>query len=113
MEEYRRKPGRDTVHRYTEGVQHRNKRGDADKRKTGAKKKGERGGTPRYIRYIRGVKRRHRIENVCARPDGVLHAKRLKLRFRLGDLDVQERRDTPAVERGEEKLHRCALVTKQ
>ena len=44
------------------------------------------------------------------------YAKTLKLRFRVGDLDLPERRkryiSMPVVER-REKMHRCALVAKQ
>ena len=43
------------------------------------------------------------------------YAKTLKLRFRVGDLDLPERRQrytTIIVER-REKMHRCALVAKQ
>ena len=37
-------------------------------------------------------------------------AKTMQLRFRVGDLDLTERRGTPAVEGKRKKMHRCALV---
>ena len=40
------------------------------------------------------------------------YAKTLKLRFRVRDLDLPERRGVPVVER-RKKIHRCALVVKQ
>ena len=40
------------------------------------------------------------------------YAKTLKLRFRVGDLDLPERRGIPVVNR-RRKMHRCALVAKQ
>ena len=49
-----------------------------------------------HSRELRGVKRRYRNENVFARPNG-LYAKTLTLPFRVGDLDLPERRDMPAV----------------
>ena len=65
MEEYRRKPRRDAVHRVVCGVQDRSKIKDRNKGKASAKKQGERGGT---LRDVRGVKRRNSNENVRARP---------------------------------------------
>ena len=41
------------------------------------------------------------------------NTKTLKLRFRVGDLDLPERRDVPVVERRRKKMHRCALVAKK
>ena len=43
------------------------------------------------------------------------YAKTLKLRFRVGDLVLPERRKRYACSRGEEEedMHRCALVAKQ
>ena len=41
------------------------------------------------------------------------YAKTLKLRFRVGDLDLSERRDIPVVMRRRKTMHRCGLVTKQ
>ena len=40
-------------------------------------------------------------------------AKTLKLRFRVGDLDLRERRKRYTSSREEEEVHRCALVAKQ
>ena len=42
------------------------------------------------LRGIRGIERRNRNENVFLRPNGL--AKTLKLRFRVGDLTLPERR---------------------
>ena len=67
MDGYRRKPRRDAVHREVE-VQDRSKRKDRNKGKASAKTHGERGGT---LRDIRRVRRRHRNENVFARPNGL------------------------------------------
>ena len=39
------------------------------------------------------------------------YTKMLKLRLRVGDLDLPERRGIPVVER-RRKIHRCALVAK-
>ena len=41
------------------------------------------------------------------------YAKTLKLRFRVGDLDLPERRGIPVVEGRKNKTHRCASVAKQ
>ena len=56
------------VHREVLGLQDTTKRKDREKRKTSAKKQGERGRTRRYIRSIRGVKRKYRNEKIIARP---------------------------------------------
>ena len=40
------------------------------------------------------------------------YAKTLKLQFRVGDLDLPERRGIPVVGR-RRKMHRCVLVAKQ
>ena len=50
----------------------------------------------------RGVKRRDRNENVLACP--MDFAKTLKLRFRVGDLDLPERRNRYASGREEEEI---------
>ena len=43
------------------------------------------------------------------------YAKTLKLRFRVGELDLPERRQryTTNIVEGREKMHICALVAKQ
>ena len=41
------------------------------------------------------------------------YAKKLKLRFRVGDLDLRERRDIPVVRRRRTWLHICARVAQQ
>ena len=41
------------------------------------------------------------------------YAKTLKLRLRVGGLDLPERRGIPAVEERRNKMHRCALVAQQ
>ena len=40
------------------------------------------------------------------------NAKTLKLRFRVGDLDLPERRGIPVV-KGRKKMRRCAIVAEQ
>ena len=42
----------------------------------------------------------------------MVYAKTLKLRFRVGDLDVSER-SIPVVEGRRIRMHRCTLVAKQ
>ena len=86
MEGYRRKPRRHTVHRKVCGVQDRSKRKDRNKGKASAKEQGEKGGT---LRDFRGVKRRNRNETYLHGP--MDYAKTLKLRFRVGDLDLPEK----------------------
>ena len=110
---------RDTVHREICGVQDRSKRTYRNKGKASAKKLGERGGTRRYLnkgkasakkqgerggtlRYLREVKRRIWNENVFAPPNE--QRKTLKLRFRVGDLDLPERRKRYASSREEEEI---------
>ena len=87
MEGYRRKPRRDNVHREDCGVQDRSKIKDRNKGKAKAKKQGERAGTPRDIR---GAKGRDRNQNALNRP--MDYAKTLKLRFRVGDLDLPKKK---------------------
>ena len=49
-------------------------------------------------------------ENLFARPNGL---RENKLRFRVGDLDLPERRGIPVVGRKRKKMHGCALVAKR
>ena len=46
-------------------------------------------------------------------PMDYFYEKALKLQFRVGDLDLPERRGIPVVGRTRRKMHRCALVAKQ
>ena len=95
----RREPRRHNARREVCGVQDRSKRKDGNKGEASAKKQGEIGGT--LQRFI-GMK-------TCLH--GPLdYAKTLKLRFRVGDLDLSERRGMPVVGRRRMKYHRCALV---
>ena len=64
--------------------------------------------TRNYV--IRGVKRRDRNENVCARPNGLRET--LKRRFREGGLDLPER-SLSVVGWRRKKAHRAALVATQ
>ena len=41
------------------------------------------------------------------------YAKTLKLRFRVGHLDLPQRRDMPVDARRRKKMHRCVFVAKQ
>ena len=54
-----------------------------------------------HLRDLRGVKRKSRNENVLHGP--MDYAKTLKLRFRVGDLDLPERIKGSASSRGEEE----------
>ena len=92
MERYRRKPRRDTVHRKVCWVQDRSRRKDRNKGKASAKKQGESAGT---------VKRRNRNENVFAQPNGL--RENAETRFRVGDLDLPERRNRYASSREEKE----------
>ena len=98
MEGRKRKPGRGTVHREVRGVQHgSSKRKDRKKRKASAKK-GERGGALKRYAGLR--------QEVGTEPDlyGPMdYAKTLKLQFRVGDLDLPERRKGYTTSREEEK----------
>ena len=53
---------------------------------------------------IRGVERRYWNENVSARPNGLYYAKKLKLRFRAGNLDLPEERRKIYLEKRKEKV---------
>ena len=98
---YRRKPRRDTVRREVCGVQERSKRKDGNKGKAGAIKQGEREGT---IRDLRGVKTGYAVGMKTYFHGPMDYAKRLKLRFRVGDLDLPERRKRYASSREEEEI---------
>ena len=84
------------------GAQDRSKRKDRNEGKVSAKKQGERGGTL-INRDKRQVKRRRRNEIVFARQ--MDYAKTLKLRFRVGDLDVPARRKRYTTSREEKEEH--------
>ena len=68
MEGYRRKPRRYTIHTEVCGVQDRSESKGISQGKASAKKQGMEGGA---LRDLRGVQRRNRNENVCARPNGL------------------------------------------
>ena len=108
MEGYRRKPRRYTVHREVCGVQDRSKRKDRNKGKASAKKLGEGGGT---VTDLRGLREEIGMKTYLYGP--MDYAKTLKLRLRLGDLDLPERRGIPVVEGRRKKMLKCALVGKQ
>ena len=104
MEGYRRKPRRDTVHREKVcGVQDKSTRRGIDKGKASARKQGERGGTLRDL-----LKRREEIGMKTYLRGPIDYAKTLKLQFRVGDLDLPERRKRYASSReGEEIAQMC------
>ena len=62
-------------------------------------------------RDLRGVKRKNRKKRSFHGP--MDYARTLKLRFRVGDLDLPERRKRGPVVGRRRKMHRCALVAKQ
>ena len=66
-----------------------------------------------HLRDTRGVERRHRNKNVFRIYGPVDYAKTLKLRLRVGGLDLPERKKKTVMPVAENKLNRCALVAKQ
>ena len=108
MEGVRRRPRRYTVYREVWRAQDRSKRKKRRKGKVSTKKEGERGET---LTDILGVKGRYWDENAFARPNGL--REKLKLRLRVEDLDLPERRDIPVVGRRRKWMHICARVAQQ
>ena len=86
MEGYRRKPRRDTVHREVWGYKPEVKEKIEIRERPALRNKVKK----EHLRNIRWVKRRYRNENVFARPNR--RRKNVELRFRVGDLDLPERR---------------------
>ena len=99
MEGYRGRPRRGTAYREVWRVQDISKRKDRRKGKAKAKKYVERGEAPTDIR---GVEGRYWNETYLHGP--MDYAKKLKLKFRVGDLDLPERRKRYAGSRGEEDV---------
>ena len=65
-----------------------------------------------HLRDLRGVKTGYAVGMKTYLRGPMDYAETLKLRFRVGDLDLPERRDIPVVERRRKKMHRYALVAK-
>ena len=84
----RREPRRHNARREVCGVQDRSKRKDRSKGKASAKKQGERGGTLR--RYTGGLRDETGMKTYLRH--AMDYAKKLKLRFWAGDLDLPEKR---------------------
>ena len=81
------------------------KRGDRNKGKASAKKQGERGRT--LIDTRGGHEKRQERNRICT-AQWTDYAKTLQLRFRVGDLDLPERRRYTS----SREKHRCTLVAK-
>ena len=99
MEGYRGKPRRDDVRREIWEVQDRSTRKDRKKRHASAKNQGE---IEETLGDVRGIKRRMAMKRYLHDP--MDFAKTLKLRFRVGDLDLPERRKRYTRSREEEEI---------
>ena len=100
----RKKPRRNAVDRYVWGVQDGRKRKDRKKGNASAKKYSERGEILRALR----------METYLHGPMDL--TKKLKLLFRVRDLDLPKRRKRYTSSRDEGEIletHRCAVVAKQ
>ena len=67
-----------------------------------------------HLRDLLEVKRRHRNENVFARPNGLRESAQTAISCRVPTWTCQkEERGIPLVQRRRKKTHRCVLVAKQ
>ena len=98
-----------TVHREIWRVQSSSKRKIEERERLALRNKVK---EEKYSRDTRGVEEIYWNENVSARPNLMDYAKKLKLRFRVRDLDLPERRKRYTSSREEEDMdaHMCRVA---